>query len=123
MNEVCRIGGLSTAKEAWDLLEKTHESVVISSKDETISSEEDTSLRSKAFMTLGNPNDSLSSEFGSDKDEDEMDIQKAFNKLFVESGELAKTNKNLQKESNTLKEKTHNLELNLLEVNKNNLKV
>lgn len=105
VDEVHRIGGLRIAKEAWDLLEKTYKSASISSKDEIMSSKEDTSLGSKAFMTLGIPKDSFNSasEFKSEEEDDEAeDIQEAFNKLFVESVELANTNKNLKKENKIL---------------------
>lgn len=48
-----KIGTLRTAKETWDLIERTHESVLISSREEMLLSKERTSLGSKVFVTFG----------------------------------------------------------------------
>lgn len=45
-DDLCRIGTLKAAQEAWDLIEKIHGCVSISLRDEMLLSEEQTSLRS-----------------------------------------------------------------------------
>lgn len=77
-------------------------------------------------MAFDTPMDSLTneSEFGSDdeeEDEDDEDIVESFNKLFIESVKLEKTNKRLKRENKELTEKSKSLEITISQIQLNPL--
>ena len=109
-DNLCMIGKLGTTKEAWEFLEKTHGSVSSSLKDESSLSEQNSSPGSKVLVFFGMPEDSHH-ESGSDREEgeEEENIEEAFNQLYIENIELAKTAKTFKKKTTSLAQENENL--------------
>lgn len=124
-DDLCRIGKLETAKEAWEVLEKTYRSVSSSSRDESSLSEQNSSPGSKVLVVFGTLKDSLL-ESKSNIEENELKEKVDSLELKVHNidenqssclvDELLKITSNLSNENEKLKKKLRELELGSLPI-------